>query len=53
MSEEDNILSTCDEEVIVKRCSKGHSKHLSRISSDDDQELENPDPLMDNVDKWV
>ncbi|XP_044169708.1 ubiquitin carboxyl-terminal hydrolase 36-like isoform X2 [Acropora millepora] len=49
MNEQAPLSNSSDEEVTLPRCSKDH-KRPSRISSDDDQELEHAGPPMDNVD---
>ncbi|XP_015777672.1 PREDICTED: uncharacterized protein LOC107355599 isoform X2 [Acropora digitifera] len=49
MNEQATLSNPSDEEVTLPRCSKDRSRP-SRISSDDDQELEHAGPPMDNVD---
>lgn len=49
MNEQATLSNPSDEEVTLLRCSKDRNRP-SRISSDDDQELEHAGPPMDNVD---
>ena len=50
MNEQATLSNSSDEEVTIPRRSKDR-KRPSRISSDDDQELEHARPPVDNVDK--
>ena len=50
MNEQDSPSSPSDEVVTVPRRSKDRNR-LSRITSDDYQDLKHAGPPMDNVDK--